>query len=157
MSADNVALPASGPAAARLLLIIRPPAVQQSIDISWPPAHNSSSGGRMGRRDGRKTRFIDPAPHYCADNLLYYVHTSLTHNALTLCGGRAWLQARPSSAPVLDICPLPGYTASVTDPRQGKRTRQLFSGTGGHAKGQMSASISHKYSTSSAGGRCLCL
>jgi len=78
----------------------------------------------------------------------YTMLTSLTRNA----GGRA-------SAPVLDICPLPGHMSPVTNPRQGRHTRQLFSERGGCARGQMSVSVSHKYSSSSSsgggGGRCL--
>ena len=48
-------------------------------------------------------------------------------NALILSGG-----------PVLDICPLPGHMPPITHPRQGRRTRQLFSRRGGCARGQMS-------------------
>jgi len=58
-SADNVALPAFAAArraAARLMLTVGPPAVQQSIDISWPPAHSSkpaaaACGGQVGQTD----------------------------------------------------------------------------------------------------------
>ena len=60
-SADNVALPAFAAArraAARLMLTVGPPAVQQSIDISWPPAHSSkpaaaACGGQVGQTDRR--------------------------------------------------------------------------------------------------------
>jgi len=60
-SADNVALPAFAAvrrAAARLMLTVGPPAVQQSIDISWPPAHRSkpaaaACGGQVGQTDRR--------------------------------------------------------------------------------------------------------
>ena len=44
------------------------------------------------------------------------------------------LYGRPSSAPVLDICPLPGHMPPVTNPRLGQTrdscTRRLFSGEG---------------------------
>jgi len=45
--------------------------------------------------------------------------------------------------------PRPRTHAPVTNPRQGRRTRQLLSGMDGCARGQMSASVSHKYITSS--------
>ena len=51
------------------------------------------------------------------------------------------LYGRPSSALVLNICPLPGHMPPVTNPCQGRRKQQLLSGRGGRARGQMSASV----------------
>jgi len=59
-------------AAARLLLTAGLTAVQQSIDISWPPDHSSkpaavacgAADGTNGQRDGRThDSSIDPALH----------------------------------------------------------------------------------------------
>jgi len=75
MPPDNAALPAFAAArrvAARLLLTADPPAVQQSIDISWQPGpqqQTRGSGVRQpdgtdGQTDGRTPdSCIDPAPH----------------------------------------------------------------------------------------------
>jgi len=67
--ADNVVLPAFAAvrrAAARLLLTAGPPAVQQSIDISWPPGpqqQTSSSGMRRpDETDGQTHRRTDGRP-----------------------------------------------------------------------------------------------
>jgi len=59
-------------AAAQMLLTAGLTAVQQSIDISWPPDHSSkpaavacgAADGTNGQTDGRThDSSIDPAPH----------------------------------------------------------------------------------------------
>jgi len=69
-------------------------------------------------------------------SIYYTMLTSLTRNALILSGGRGYRPGRrrrrySTFAPSPDTCPFP-----VTNPRQGRRTRQLFSERGGCARGQ---------------------
>jgi len=79
--------------------------------------------------------------------IYYTMLTNLTRNALILSGGRGYRPGRRRRR--TRHLPPPRTHAPVTNLRRGRRTRQLFSGRGGCARGQMSASVSHKYSSSS--------
>jgi len=52
------------------------------------------------------------------------------------------------TCPAIVGAPPRTHASPVTKPRQGRRTRQLFSGRGRCARGQMLASVSHKCSSS---------
>jgi len=65
--------------------------------------------------------------------------TRITRNALILSGGRG---LRPGPGAGTRHLPPPRTHALVTNPRRGRRMRQLFSGRGGCACEQMSASVS---------------
>jgi len=98
--------------------------------------------------------------HIDASRPIYYtMRTTLTRNALILSGRRDYRPGRPRRR-YSTFAPPRTHAPPVTNPRQGRCTRQLFSGRGECARGQMLASVSHKYSSSSSsidGGRCLCL
>ena len=96
-------------------------------DIAESPVYECQRLDEMQRASPRPKGAGAPnADAVVEDRQLSQLSTHLrcwpTPERQALCG-------RPSSAPVLDICPLPGHTPPVTNPRRGRRTRQLFSGS----------------------------
>ena len=93
-------------------------------------------------------RFVHSSKALSLHTLTHYTMlTSLTCKSLILSGGRGCRPGRRQRQ-YSTFAP-PRTHAPVTNPRQGRRTRQLLSGRGGCKRGQMSASVSHKYISSS--------
>jgi len=73
--------------------------------------------------------------------IYYTMCISFTRNALILSGGRGYSLALVVVGADTRHLPPPRTHVPVTNPRQDRRTRQLFSGRGGCAKRQMSVSV----------------